>query len=388
MGKLFSDLPIAEEPAWQTQLRDLLARYVKDPTPLFDHLTRSERVGFPEYNDGDVIFHKGGMPDTFAIILEGEVDILSGSGNRFKGRGEGELIGEQAFLLASQPGDQIACRSASIRAHGNVKLITFHGDIVADMGVAVRARWFELMAHILNQKLVEASDDRSRMVDKHIAESRLLERFCDKEALSLVRAAMDGRLIQTPVRDAVVWFSDIAGFSAWAKGRPPKDVASAMKMLMGLQADLIHAHGGGVDKFMGDGLMAFWFIDKIRPESVIESLKCAIRVVEVFNDAVQGTDMATLSLRIGLHSGEICFGDFGTDERIAVTLLGEAVNLAARYEQLRASDQNPGLGSVRLSEELRNRIAIYDQSLSERLKGPQDATVKTDGFRVYWMELN
>ncbi len=388
MGKLFSALPTAEEPVWQTQLRTLLERYVSDPRPLFDYLACSERVGVIEYNDGDVIFHKGDTPDAFAIVSEGEVDILGGSGNRFKGRGEGELIGEQAFLLASQPGDQAVRRSASVRAHGTVKLITFHGDVIAEMNVEARARWFELMAHILNQKLVEASDDRSRMIDEHIAKSRLLERFCDKESLSLVRAAIDGRLVQSPERDAVVWFSDIAGFSAWAKGKAPKDIAQGMKTLMSLQADLIHAHGGCVDKFMGDGLMGFWFIDKIRPESVVEGLKCAMSIVEAFDVAVSGTDMAELSLRIGLHCGDVCFGDFGTDERIAVTLIGESVNLAARCEQLRASDQNPGLGVVRVSEQLRDRIAIFDPGLADRLNGPQKATVKTDGFSVYWMEMN
>ncbi len=372
---------------WQAQLQGLLQKYVVDWEALYRYLVGSGHVRLKSFEDGDPICILGAQPDAVYLITDGHVDLVGASGVRFKGRSAGELVGEQAFLLSSQPGDKEARRTAGMNAHGPVSIISFHGDLLVDMSIEIRALWYEFMAHLVNEKLIEATGERITQMDERIAKSRLLARFCDKVALELVQMATEGGLAQEPEKDAVIWFSDIAGFSGWAKGRDAKETAAAMKMLMGLQVDLIHEFGGSVDKLMGDGLMGFWFIDKIRPEAAGESLRCAKSVIAEFNATISGTDMAGLSLRIGLHCGYVCFGDFGTDERIAVTLIGEAVNLAARYEQLREGEQNPGLGPVRISPELRDRIVDVDEALAAEIAGPQPAKVKTDEFNVFWIEV-
>ena len=83
----------------------------------------------------------------------------------------------------------------------------------------------------------------------------------------------------------------------------------------------------------------------------------------------------------------MCFGDFGTQDRIAVTFIGEAVNLAARFEQLRASDKNPNLGPVRVSQDLFERIAAVEPELAQSFRGPRQEQVKKDQFSVYWLEI-
>ena len=317
---------------WQVQLQALLRQYVTNWEPLYEFLVESGRDGIDPYEDGHVICNAGDPADVLYLIIEGQVDLLGETGTWFKARSAGALIGEQAFLLDSQPGSAKALRTISLRAHGTVQLITFHSDLLSQMTTEIKALWFEFMAHLVNEKLVEASHERVSHIEERIAKSHLLSRFCDKEALSLVELAVAGGPAQAPVRETITWFSDIAGFSGWSKGREPLKIAAAMKQLMGLQVELIHEFGGGVDKLMGDGLMGFWFLNELRPEIAEDAVRCAKRVIEEFDIAIANTDMADLSLRIGLHNGKVCFGDFGTEDRIAVTLIGEPVNLAARYE--------------------------------------------------------
>jgi class 3 adenylate cyclase len=161
--------------------------------------------------------------------------------------------------------------------------------------------------------------------------------------------------------------------------------------LIGLQIKLIREHSGEIDKIMGDGLMAYWFCDGTSKTSAPRAaVTCAQKVVSEFGRTVADTDMSDLSLRIGLHLGPACFGDFGTEERIAVTVLGETVNLAARYEQLRAepghSDSGiPGLGPVRISSALYEVLMQGTGEPLVALSGPAEGRVKQDRFPVYWI---
>lgn len=372
---------------WQDFLNVLLRNHIENWEPIYNYFISSDLVGTAEFSHGAWICKFGDAPSAFWLICEGQVDISGDSQTRFKGRGAGELIGEQAFLLASQPGQIGVKRSAGMRAHGPVKLAVFPSGLIANMPVELKASWFEFMAHLLNGKLIEASNERAKSMDDRIAKLRLLNRFCDGEALSLVQRAADGEVAQAPVRDTVIWFSDIAGFSSWSRGKSPTDVAAVIRQLLGLQTDLIHQYGGGIDKFMGDAVMGFWFVDGVDKHAVSQGVKCASHVIKSFNESVIGTDRSELSLRIGLHCGKVCFGDFGTQDRIAVTFIGEAVNLAARFEQLRASDKNPNLGPVRVSQDLFERIAAVEPELAQSFRGPRQEQVKKDQFSVYWLEI-
>src|SRR3546814_15508209 len=89
----------------------------------------------------------------------------------------------------------------------------------------------------------------------------MLRRFCDKEALGLARAACDDQPKLISNREVVVWFSDIAGFSGWARGRDSKDVSKMAAELRGRQVRAIRRCGGEIDKRMGDGLMDCWLCD-------------------------------------------------------------------------------------------------------------------------------
>jgi class 3 adenylate cyclase len=189
----------------------------------------------------------------------------------------------------------------------------------------------------------------------------LLRRFAEGESLRLVQTAVgeDQRPVQP--REIIVWFSDIANFSTWSKNQRAEVTAKLARKLAEIQIDLIREHGGMIDKLMGDGVMAIWFIDtQVEKKSApYKAIRCAQAVVSAVLTELRSQKLdqidKPLDIRIGMHCGKVAFGDFGAENRIAVTVLGDTVNLASRYEQAKP-DEGQQLGRIRISPQLKDHI--------------------------------
>jgi class 3 adenylate cyclase len=149
------------------------------------------------------------------------------------------------------------------------------------------------------------------------------------------------------------------------------------RRLAEVQIELVRSARGQVDKLTGDGLMAIWFIDAKEREVTLPrmAIECAKAVVARIQEVLRAEQLdGQMDVRIGMHCGPAAFGDFGAKERIAVTVLGHTVNIAARYEQAKSSD--PALGRIRVSRELKT---LVDACLAEdriQFTGPATVEVK------------
>ena len=130
-----------------------------------------------------------------------------------------------------------------------------------------------------------------------------------------------------------VIFTDIAGFSTLAERMPAADVARLLDEHFAILVDCIEAEDGTVDKYIGDSIMAFWEME--------DTADRALRAVAAIRDGVRQENErrrakgnATISLRIGVHTGSAIVGNVGAAGRINYTLIGDTVNVAARLEQL------------------------------------------------------
>jgi class 3 adenylate cyclase len=131
-----------------------------------------------------------------------------------------------------------------------------------------------------------------------------------------------------------------------------------MKKIAKIQIDHIRLAGGEIDKLTGDGVMAVWFIDATADRLTLPrmAIECAQAVVgDVRTELRQRTGTDGLDIRIGMHCGEVAFGDFGAQDRIAVTVLGHVVNMAARYEQAHSDKLQP----IRISDDLKALVDNY-----------------------------
>ncbi len=146
-------------------------------------------------------------------------------------------------------------------------------------------------------------------------------------------------------REVSVLFADIAGFSTRSEAMAPAAVARLLNGLFSELVEIIFAHEGTLDKFLGDGLMAVFGAPNDVPRHPRRAVDCALamqrRVAEL--DLREGADKP-LRLRIGINSGPVVAGDIGSDRRVEYTVLGNTVNIASRLESFVARPGDTVIG--------------------------------------------
>lgn len=183
-----------------------------------------------------------------------------------------------------------------------------------------------------------------------------------------------GRSIDTTA-DATLMFTDIEGFTGLSESAAPAEVAALLNAYLGTVVPVIQRHGGIVNSFIGDGL----FVSFGLPRPLQDHAKAAIAAAIEIQQALSLARFArgfTLPTRIGLNTGPVIGVTIGTDNRLSYTLLGDAVNVAARIEQL-----NKKFGTRILAAES-TVVAAAAETFCERL-GTTDVRGHHDGVVVY-----
>jgi adenylate cyclase len=139
------------------------------------------------------------------------------------------------------------------------------------------------------------------------------------------------------IRELTIFFSDIAGFTTIAEGMKPDALVKFLGGYLEEMTGVIGAHHGTVDKFLGDGIMAFWGAPEDEPNHAAlaceAALRCRARLAEL-GARDEGEWARALATRIGIATGEVLVGNIGTKERMNYTVMGDTANLAARLEGL------------------------------------------------------
>ena len=264
-----------------------------------------------------------------------------------------EIIGEAAFFRLD-PRGRPPYRAADVVARSRSSAWVIDRSLIDELPEPLKLAWTEGVARALVAKLDEATAQRVGLAGDVGSMEGLVRRFVCEEGMSAAMAMLKtGSAEIRPHRThAVVWFSDVAGFSAHAERMAPGTVGELLKSFMNVQVEEIHNSGGHIDKFMGDGLMAFWLCpDETRIASTVKaSSQAAVRSGRRLRELIAASGHP-LDIRIGMHLGEVSVGDFGGSDRIAFTLVGKTVNIASRYEQCRTPTGGPH-GAVRISDAL------------------------------------
>lgn len=130
-------------------------------------------------------------------------------------------------------------------------------------------------------------------------------------------------------------FSDIEGFTTLSHAIPPETTASLLNAYLDRLSDVVLAHGGTIDKFVGDSVVAFWGAPISRATDGEQALKAALAIAqagETFTAERPDGGPRMGRTRVGVHKGEAIVGNFGGDGRIQYTALGDVMNTAARLE--------------------------------------------------------
>ena len=149
------------------------------------------------------------------------------------------------------------------------------------------------------------------------------------------RGEMDDTI--SSAREITVMFTDIAGFSSVSENLSAPEVAAVVNRHFEIVAGCIEAEDGTVDKFIGDSVMAFWGAPDAQPDAAERACRAALTIAEGIrkeNVRRRAAGEAPLGIRIGIHSGSATVGNIGSPGRINYTIIGDAVNVGQRLEQL------------------------------------------------------
>jgi adenylate cyclase len=145
------------------------------------------------------------------------------------------------------------------------------------------------------------------------------------------------------IREVTVMFVDIQNFTPLSEKLPPQELVKIVNGVLGACSDAILAEGGTIDKYIGDAVMAFWNAPLAIPKHQYQAARAALQIphrLTLFNDeaevksALQAIGCWPISVRTGMASGLACVGNMGSLERFDYSVIGEAVNTAARAENV------------------------------------------------------
>lgn len=136
-------------------------------------------------------------------------------------------------------------------------------------------------------------------------------------------------------RTLTVLFSDIAGFTEISEGLSPADLVTFLNQYLSVMSDTIEAHGGFVDKYIGDAVVAVFGAPVDDEDHALSGVRAALACQRRLGAEASGFGLPggrSVETRIGVNSGEMLVGNIGSRRRFNYTVLGDAVNLAARLE--------------------------------------------------------
>ena len=214
-----------------------------------------------------------------------------------------------------------------------------HGVLYADRldpFAAFTPDHLELIGAVAAQTAVtvETVKAHKRLAREEVARanySRFMPEYVVKQLLNSPNSFSLGGVNQT----VTVLFADIRGFTSLAENEKPEKVVGLLNRYFSAMSEIIFGHGGTLDKYIGDGLMAIFGAPTASEEDALNAVKAAVTMqkrLRKLNEELTAEGYAAVSIGIGLHTGEALIGYIGSDKRSEYTAIGDTVNLAARLE--------------------------------------------------------
>jgi adenylate cyclase len=139
-------------------------------------------------------------------------------------------------------------------------------------------------------------------------------------------------------RQAVgVLFADLAGFTTLAEEMAPEEVMALLRAFHGRMEDEVFRHGGCLEKFIGDAMLATFGVPDVGARDATDALACArsmLASLEAWNGERAAAGLPPLRMGVGLHYGQAVLGDIGSQRSMAFATVGDTINVASRLQAL------------------------------------------------------
>jgi adenylate cyclase len=250
---------------------------------------------------------------------------------------------------------------AGIVAIGALGLRALRGDLGRLIRETTRLRGFDFAPSPAATPLFRDVEAASQSLEQAKTALRALSKYAP---VDLVRQLYEARMEPTlggQLHDVTILFSDIEGFTSVSEQLSTDVLAVALGQYLEVMTQAIHATGGIIDKYTGDGVMALWNTPSPLPQHPRRACEAALRCLEATGslfDSLAWGAMPPWRTRFGIHRAEVSVGHFGAPDRMSFTAMGDGVNLAARLEGLNKQYGTSVLVSAMVAHEVRDEFLL------------------------------
>jgi len=219
--------------------------------------------------------------------------------------------------------------------------------------------------------------DRMNVMIGELSERFSLMKFVSQGTISAIQAAREQGIERGGERRPVTMlFSDIRGYTAFSEKVDPETVVEMLNIYLDTQAEIVLRHGGDIDKFIGDEVVAQFQGDEMERRAIA----CGIEIQEAMRGLLEKHPEWDLHVGIGVNAGEVVVGAMGSRDRMDFTVLGDAVNLAARLCSAAPADM------VLTTADVRARVGdapgiAFDELEPIQVKGKRDPIAVYAAFK-------
>lgn len=221
-----------------------------------------------------------------------------------------------------------------------------HGVIYADRldpFAAFTPDHLELISAVAAQTAVTVETVRAhkRLAREEVARANY-SRFMPEYVVKQLLENPDSFKLGGANQMITVLFADIRGFTAFSENENPEKIVGLLNRYFSAMTEVIFAHGGTLDKYIGDGLMAIFGAPTATPVDAVNAVKAAVAMqnrLTTLNRELRADGYDAVQIGIGLHTGVATIGYVGSEQRSEYTAIGDTVNLASRLEADAAGGQ-------------------------------------------------
>ncbi len=215
---------------------------------------------------------------------------------------------------------------------------------------------------------------RLRLYEQRILLRDTLNRYVSPDMTEEILKNPDVLQLGGQRRHVTVLFADIMSFTSISETMDPAEVVDMLNHFFSQMVDLVFEHQGTLDKFLGDGLLAFFGAPLEVPRAASQAVACAIAMQQRLHALKQEGATPIQGLRVGVNTGEAIVGNIGSDKRMDFTIVGDVVNVAARLLEVAKQEEAPIVISEATQREVADNFSL-NPGPSVILRGRQQATV-------------
>jgi len=206
-----------------------------------------------------------------------------------------------------------------------VSVLKYESEIITFLVVAAGLALLVRRSRILVAERAEAERERSN-----------LARYFSPKVVDVL-AERDEPLGRVRRQAVGVLFADLVGFTTLAEDMTPEEVMAMLRAFHGRMEDEVFRHGGCLEKFIGDALLATFGVPDVGSRDATDTLACArgmLAALAAWNRERAGQGLPPLRMGIGLHYGQVVLGDIGSERSMAFATVGDTVNVTSRLQTL------------------------------------------------------